>query len=572
MTASPLIIVESPRTARTLQGRLGPSWTVLPTGGHLETGRGEGRRHAEAIRAAAGPATPLYLATDADEEGDLIAAEALAWIGRAPETALRLITPEILAPEALEIALADAAPVSPAVGRRALCRQAIDRHLMAQVAEAGPRDRGPFTPGRVQCAALGWLAGVGRHAAYTDGLPITADLWRAGAGQGVGLRQMVRGTQRLYHAGLISYPRTQSRWLGPGALADLQAWVGAAGPLRALPAEVPLGAAHGALRPAHPARDLPEAVSARRGPEEAEIYRLVWQGVINALAAPEHPWARPAPAPEGGHDGALAAALLEAGVGTPSSLPRAIEGLIEGGLIWRRPGGPLQLTPAGAAWVEALSARCPVALTADLSGALRAALEETPEGPTSSPQVVAEALLEQPTPSAAAAEVSGLARAPEISAASPRCPRCQGEMTLRRGRTGQFWGCRAFPRCRGTATLDAPSGAAPAGERPAPVRCPACEVGQLVGRRGRGGRWIYGCSEAPRCDFFSRGRPVALQCPRCQHGHLVEPEPTSPGGRGRFVVQRGTHPDAPPHPGPLRCPACGAAVSLMGGAPVVEPD
>ncbi len=33
---------------------------------------------------------------------------------------------------------------------------------------------------------------------------------------------------------------------------------------------------------------------------------------------------------------------------------------------------------------------------------------------------------------------------------SPKCPRCNGNMKLRPGKYGKFWGCLAFPRCKGT--------------------------------------------------------------------------------------------------------------------------
>lgn len=36
-----------------------------------------------------------------------------------------------------------------------------------------------------------------------------------------------------------------------------------------------------------------------------------------------------------------------------------------------------------------------------------------------------------------------------------RCPHCHAEMVMRRGRYGQFWGCRQHPHCRGTRPLAA---------------------------------------------------------------------------------------------------------------------
>jgi len=33
---------------------------------------------------------------------------------------------------------------------------------------------------------------------------------------------------------------------------------------------------------------------------------------------------------------------------------------------------------------------------------------------------------------------------------SVKCPDCGGEMISRTGKFGVFWGCRDFPRCKGT--------------------------------------------------------------------------------------------------------------------------
>ena len=32
---------------------------------------------------------------------------------------------------------------------------------------------------------------------------------------------------------------------------------------------------------------------------------------------------------------------------------------------------------------------------------------------------------------------------------APACPRCGDKMAVRSGRNGRFWGCSAFPDCRG---------------------------------------------------------------------------------------------------------------------------
>ena len=55
---------------------------------------------------------------------------------------------------------------------------------------------------------------------------------------------------------------------------------------------------------------------------------------------------------------------------------------------------------------------------------------------------------------ATTAGVTPLAQTTPQTPARPRCPRCGSEMVLRRARTGpkagrEFWGCPAFPKCRG---------------------------------------------------------------------------------------------------------------------------
>src|SRR3990172_6279135 len=38
------------------------------------------------------------------------------------------------------------------------------------------------------------------------------------------------------------------------------------------------------------------------------------------------------------------------------------------------------------------------------------------------------------------------------------CPRCKGDMTKRHSARGPFWGCKAFPTCRGTLNVTADGG------------------------------------------------------------------------------------------------------------------
>jgi ribosomal protein L37AE/L43A len=39
------------------------------------------------------------------------------------------------------------------------------------------------------------------------------------------------------------------------------------------------------------------------------------------------------------------------------------------------------------------------------------------------------------------------------SAEPPSCPICKGEMSRRTGRYGDFWGCKGYPKCKGTINI-----------------------------------------------------------------------------------------------------------------------
>jgi restriction system protein len=54
---------------------------------------------------------------------------------------------------------------------------------------------------------------------------------------------------------------------------------------------------------------------------------------------------------------------------------------------------------------------------------------------------------------------SSAAPLPDITPDRPKCPTCRKPMALRRAKAGknvgqEFWGCSAFPQCRGTRTCE----------------------------------------------------------------------------------------------------------------------
>jgi DNA topoisomerase-1 len=94
------------------------------------------------------------------------------------------------------------------------------------------------------------------------------------------------------------------------------------------------------------------------------------------------------------------------------------------------------------------------------------------------------------------------------------CPRCGKPMQIRFGRFGKFVGCTGYPECREVQPLKLPE--------PIGVKCPDCEVGEVVLKFSRKRKPFYSCNRYPSCKFVSWDKPIAEKCPVCGGKYLVE--------------------------------------------------
>lgn len=105
------------------------------------------------------------------------------------------------------------------------------------------------------------------------------------------------------------------------------------------------------------------------------------------------------------------------------------------------------------------------------------------------------------------------------------CPECGSETNIKAGRWGPFFSCSGFPKCKFTANLrgEAKEHAAevmPAPPKPKPIptdiKCQECGANMLV-RKGRSGEFL-GCSAFPKCRA-TLPLPAGFEVP--QAGELV---------------------------------------------------
>jgi len=79
-------------------------------------------------------------------------------------------------------------------------------------------------------------------------------------------------------------------------------------------------------------------------------------------------------------------------------------------------------------------------------------------------------------------------------ASDQKCEKCGSDMVIKNGRNGKFLACSAYPKCKSTKPLEAPT--------PLEVPCPECG-GNLIERRSRRGNF-FGCENYPKCTFISK--------------------------------------------------------------------
>lgn len=99
------------------------------------------------------------------------------------------------------------------------------------------------------------------------------------------------------------------------------------------------------------------------------------------------------------------------------------------------------------------------------------------------------------------------------------CPECQvGELVYRLGRYGRFKGCNRYPECT---YIEKKETAAAAPGEDTGLQCPQCKAGNMVKRTSRRGIVFYSCSTYPTCTYSCWDPPIAETCPSCQWPQLT---------------------------------------------------
>ncbi|MBW9220996.1 DNA topoisomerase I [Methanothermococcus sp. SCGC AD-155-M21] len=88
----------------------------------------------------------------------------------------------------------------------------------------------------------------------------------------------------------------------------------------------------------------------------------------------------------------------------------------------------------------------------------------------------------------------------EIEKSERTCPKCGGNLSLKKGIYGMFYGCENYPKCKYTENLNKKTNSQDS--KKIVGKCPKCE-GDLIVRSGRFGEFI-GCSNYPKCRYTEK--------------------------------------------------------------------
>ncbi|MCL6634663.1 MAG: type I DNA topoisomerase, partial [Peptococcaceae bacterium] len=218
-------------------------------------------------------------------------------------------------------------------------------------------------------------------------------------------------------------------------------------------------------------------------------------------------------------DATLVKALEEKGIGRPSTYAPIIETIIKRGYVVRE-NKQFYPTELGGIVVDLLKKHFKDIIDIEFTAEMEEKLDSIEEGELDWVEVLDNFYNPfRHTLEKAEEEIGHIQVAEEVT--DEICEQCGRNMVVKVGRYGKFLACPGFPQCRSTRPLLEPTG----------VKCPRCE-GELVIRRTKKGRKFFGCSRYPECEFVTWDQPARENCPRCG-GLMVEKK-----GAGKNVVLR----------------------------------
>lgn len=367
-------------------------------------------------------------------------------------------------------------------------------------------------------------------------------------------KQTMMFAQHLYENGHITYMRTDSLNLSEDALSSAAGWIkenldkkySLPNPRRFKTKSKSAQEAHEAIRPTHPEK-TPESVKNSLDLKEARLYELIWQRfvagqlpdaaventkvdidinghIFKAAGArllfdgflkiyplkfsenilpelskedglnvksitPAQHFTEPPPRY---NEASLIKALEKYGIGRPSTYAPTLATIQERGYVEKDPERRLRPTETGKIVNSILVENFPEIVDIGFTAKMEGEFDEIAAGRAEWVPIIKEFFV--PFSKHLAEKYESVESQKIEETTDEICPNCGKPMVIKRGRFGKFIACTGFPECKTTKRIP---------EAPLNVKCPKCVGGDVVRRRSKKGRYFFGCSKYPECNFIS---------------------------------------------------------------------
>lgn len=192
-------------------------------------------------------------------------------------------------------------------------------------------------------------------------------------------------------------------------------------------------------------------------------------------------------------DASLVKLLEENGIGRPSTYAPTLQTLLYRDYA-RRVSGYFHPTELGMKVVAMLVEYFGNVVNVEFTARLEERLDEIEEGKFKYPEVLSD--FYEPFKKNLDYAHENIKK--EIVYVDEICPECSKRMVIKWGRSGKFLSCSGFPECKFAKSITTG------------IKCSedGCD-GEILERRGRRGRFFYGCTSYPKCRFTSNKLPEA---------------------------------------------------------------
>jgi len=98
-------------------------------------------------------------------------------------------------------------------------------------------------------------------------------------------------------------------------------------------------------------------------------------------------------------------------------------------------------------------------------------------------------------------------KAPTVT--GEKCPNCDSDLVIRKGKYGEFTACSNYPECKYIKKEEKIDKVL--------FDCPICKKGQIIEKKTRRNKIFYGCNNYPKCKTATWDEPINKLCPECNN-------------------------------------------------------